>query len=302
MLWEAATGQEMYPLNGHRGAITAVSWRADSSIVLSASEDGAIKWWSPKDGKEAKSWSAHASGVLDARITHDGHIVSCGRDNRIQVWKPDASALRGMTFSGELPNRATFTHDGKHVVAGDFSGRVQVWSVADGKPVGELEANPPLLATRVERAAKRITEAQTQVDAAAAKLATAEAAAKVAQDKLDEAKQAQKQVQADLAAKEKEIKSLTAEAGKEGASGTVKSQLSAAREAAKKLKADAERLTRSLPELTKQMESAQKPVAEARRAAEDAAKSLANAKAAHERWKSAKHSLPADKPAKVAAR
>jgi WD40 repeat protein len=302
MLWEAASGQEMYSLNGHRGAITAVSWRGDSSVVLSASEDGSIKWWNPKDGKEAKSWNAHGPGVLDARFTHDGHIVSAGRDNRVQVWKPDASALRGMNAPGELPNRVTFTHDGKHVVAGDFLGRVQVWSVADGKPTGELEANPPLLATRVERAGKRLAELQSASETAAAKLATAEAAAKVAQDKLEQARQAQKQAQADVVTKEKEIKSLTAEAGKEGAAETVKAQLTDAREAAKKAKADAERLGKSLPDLTKQLESAQKNVAEAKRTAEGADKALAVAKASHARWKAAQQSAPAAKPAKVAAR
>jgi WD40 repeat protein len=301
MLWEAASGQEMYALNGHRGAITAVSWRGDSSVVLSASEDGSIKWWNPKDGREAKSWNAHGPGVLDARFTHDGHIVSAGRDNRVQVWKPDASALRGMNNPGELPNRAVFTHDGKHVVAGDFAGRVQVWAVADGKPVGELEANPPLLSTRVERAGKRLAELQSAATDAGARLVTAETAAKVAQEKLDQAKQAQKQSQSDLAAKEQEIKSLTAEAGKEGATETVKSQLAAAREEVKKLKADSERLGKSLPDLTKQLESAQKNLTEARRAAEGADKALAAAKASHARWKAAQQSVPA-KPAKVAAR
>jgi hypothetical protein len=302
MLWEAATGQELYPLNGHRAAITAVSWRGDSGVVLSASEDGTIKWWSPKDGREVKSWNAHGPGVLDARFTHDGHIVSAGRDNRIHIWKPDGGALRQLTFTGELPNRAAFTHDAKRVVAGDFSGRVQVWNVADGKPVGELEANPPALSTRVERATKKLTEAQAAAEAANAKLATAEAAVNVAQDKLNQARQAQQQAQTTLSAKEKEIAALSAEADKEGATETVKTQLAAARDAAKQARADAERHAKSLPDLTKQLESAQKSLAEARRAAEDAAQSLAAAKTAHARWKAAQQSAPASRPTKVAAR
>ena len=30
----------------------------------------------------------------------------------------------------------------QRIVAADFSGRVAVWTVADGKPAGELNANP----------------------------------------------------------------------------------------------------------------------------------------------------------------
>ena len=43
----------------------------------------------------------------------------------------------------DLPLAVTFAHDGKRVVAGDFSGEIRVWTVDDGKQVATLAANPP---------------------------------------------------------------------------------------------------------------------------------------------------------------
>src|SRR2546422_1052838 len=34
VVWEADSGQELYPLTGHQAAITAVSWRDDSEVLL----------------------------------------------------------------------------------------------------------------------------------------------------------------------------------------------------------------------------------------------------------------------------
>jgi hypothetical protein len=37
---------------------------------------------------------------------------------------------------------SVFSHDGERAFVGDFSGTVRVWTVKDGKPVGELTTNP----------------------------------------------------------------------------------------------------------------------------------------------------------------
>ena len=52
--------------------------------------------------------------------------------------------MRSFEFAGDLPIRAVFSHDDKRVFATDFAGRVAVWTAADGKRAGELNANPPL--------------------------------------------------------------------------------------------------------------------------------------------------------------
>ncbi len=141
-LWDPDTGQELFTLGGHKSAVTALSWRADSKLLASASEDGSVKLWEPKEGKQAKSWAAHGSGVLYVSYAQDGQLVTCGRDNAIALWDAKGGKERTLQYSGELPLRAVFSHDGKHIFVADFTGRVGAWTAADGKGCGELNANP----------------------------------------------------------------------------------------------------------------------------------------------------------------
>ena len=60
----------------------------------------------------------------------------------------------------ELALEATFTHDGKRVVAGDWSGQVRMWEAADGKPVADLPPNPPTLAMVLEAAQAKFDAAK----------------------------------------------------------------------------------------------------------------------------------------------
>jgi len=148
VVWDPENGQELYTLPGHKAAATALSWRGDSKLLASAGEDGAVKLWEMEFGKQAKTWNAHSGGVLWVSYTHDGRIVSCGRDNQVVIWDGSGSKQKGMQYSGELPLRAIFSHNGERVFAGDFNGHVFAWNAKDGKKAGELDVNPTNLAAR----------------------------------------------------------------------------------------------------------------------------------------------------------
>jgi WD40 repeat protein len=141
-VWDAENGQELYTLAGHKVSATALSWRGDSRLLASSSEDGAIKLWDLDTGKQAKTWAAHSGGALWVNYTHDGRLVSCGRDNQIITWEGSGSKLKAMEYSGELPTRATFSHDGGRVFGADFNGHLIAWNTKDGKKLRELEAKP----------------------------------------------------------------------------------------------------------------------------------------------------------------
>jgi hypothetical protein len=143
-VWDPESAQELFTLAGHKAAVTALSWRGDSKLLASSSEDGTVKLWEMQEGREMKSWAAHASGALCVNFAHDGQLVTCGRDLAVTLWNANGGKVRSFEFSGDLPIRAVFSHDDKRVFATDFAGRVAVWTAADGKRAGELNANPPL--------------------------------------------------------------------------------------------------------------------------------------------------------------
>lgn len=150
-VWEAASGENFYELRGHTGAVTAIAWRGDSNVLASASEDGSVKLWDMSNGNLIKSWTAHGGGTLDVRFTHDGRLVTAGRDKHIKLWAPDGQGpTRTIEGLPDLATRATFNHDGKRVIGADWTGRIRIWNAEDLAPQGELSYNPPTLAQRIE--------------------------------------------------------------------------------------------------------------------------------------------------------
>lgn len=190
VLWEAETGQEMFTLNGHRGAITALSWRGDSEILVSASEDGTLKLWKASDGSSLRSINAHPGGVLAAHFSHGGEILSSGRDNKVLIWDVTGKTLRRIPFTGDLPNRVAFTHDGARAIIGDWQGKVTAADAKAGQALGSLEANPPTVANRVKQNALALAKLQSDLVKATKASEAAIAAAKTTQDAVVAARRA----------------------------------------------------------------------------------------------------------------
>jgi hypothetical protein len=220
-VWEAFTGREYFSLRGHTAAITAVSWRMDSNVLASASEDTTIKLWEMENGGNIKNWGAHGGGTLWVQYTHDGRIVSCGRDRVPKTWDGNGTAQRSFEATPDVTLKCCFSHDGGRVLAGDWTGLIKVWAAADGKPLGTLDANPPTFAERLDVATKDLaaktataqqlagvattsqaaaTKATADLAAAQQAMATTSAAAKAAADAMPKAKAAADQANAALAA------------------------------------------------------------------------------------------------------
>ena len=146
-VWEAETVQEYQDLQGHKGAVTDLSWRDDSNILASASEDGTIKLWEMSEGKLVKSIRSPRGGRVGrslrprwppglGRPGPDGQNVGSGRKSSCGPGGPWPIC----------PLRVAFSHDGARVAAGDWNGQVLVWTVSGGKRQGR-QAEPARLTT-----------------------------------------------------------------------------------------------------------------------------------------------------------
>lgn len=284
-IWDPDNGQELFTLAGHKASVTALNWRGDSKLLASCSEDGSIKLWEMQDGKQAKTWEAHKGGVLSAGYTHDGRLVSCGRDHQIVVWNADGGKARSMEFSGDLPLRAVFSHDGSRVFATDFSGRAVAWKTADGKTAGELESNPLPLAEQLAAAEKRAAELQKNAGKPSPALQAAESeAAKAAADMEDAAKTLE-EAKAGQTSKENDVVSLKAEASKTPPPDGITAKLEAARALRAKARQAATNALEVLQAKTKTASAAKEKLSLAK--SENPADALAVATAAVAKLKSA---------------
>jgi WD40 repeat protein len=57
-VWNAATGEKLFTVEGHKSDIDAVVFTSDGRFVVSGSTDGNIKFWDVKTGREARTFTA----------------------------------------------------------------------------------------------------------------------------------------------------------------------------------------------------------------------------------------------------
>lgn len=142
-VWEAFTGREFFSLRGHTAAITDVSWRDDSNLLASTSEDASVRLWEMDNGTQFKTWAAHPGGSQAVRFSHDGRLVTAGRDKVVKTWDGNGTQQRAFEAFTDLALRAAFSHDSSRVIGGDWTGELRIWANADGKRLGSLSTNPP---------------------------------------------------------------------------------------------------------------------------------------------------------------
>ncbi len=168
-VWEGPTGKEYNTLPGHKVRVTGLAFM--TGVLASSSEDGKVALWDVKEAKEIKSWEAHKGGAAWVDFAPDGRIVSCGRDKIAKVWDQTGKALGATQPFGDITLRAALAND--RIIAGDWSGAIRV-SAIDGKPLGELTANPPTLSDRLGASQKRLADAQASLAPLQQALAAAE--------------------------------------------------------------------------------------------------------------------------------
>nr|WP_246418000.1 c-type cytochrome domain-containing protein [Haloferula luteola] len=148
-VWEAASGNEFHTLRAHQASIRTAAFRADSNVLATASEDGTVRFWEMNNGSEIKKIDAHPGGVLDFSWARDGSFATCGRDGKARLWKPDFNPLHEITELPELPVSIALDGEGQRVFIACYNGVIRVHQVSDATFLGQIDANPPTIETRL---------------------------------------------------------------------------------------------------------------------------------------------------------
>lgn len=181
-VWESETTSEFHTLRGHQAAITATVFRGDSNILATASEDGTVRFWEMNGGSEVRKNDAHPGGVTAFAFARDGSSLTAGRDMKAKFWKPDFDPARDLVKNlPTLPIAVALDAEGKRAFIADAQGSIRVFLTADAKAVGEIQSNPPTIATRLQTLAAGIAnqkQAATADESAKSSLASMESSLK----------------------------------------------------------------------------------------------------------------------------
>ena len=175
-VWEADTAREYQNLQGHKGPITDVSWRLDSNVLASASEDGTIKLWEMENGSQVKNWNAHPGGVTLGRVS----LTTGGSSRPAAIASPKSGMATAPSKRPSSPwatspcgrSSRTTTPAWRPATGWAKSG---CWRSPTVSWWRRLPLNPPTLAMAVEAENGRFAAATKALEQAAGELTLAQA-------------------------------------------------------------------------------------------------------------------------------
>ncbi len=137
LIWDAATGAKLVEIRDHDFAVNALAFLPDDRSVVTASTDKTVRRFDAGTGRAEGLLQMHAAPV-NALALGPGIGASASADGDIRIWRtPDGSSLRRIV-SRKAAWALAFSGDGRRLYAALSDGRIAVWDVATGQPVGAM--------------------------------------------------------------------------------------------------------------------------------------------------------------------
>lgn len=86
-VWDAQRGERLHAFAGHTSIVSALAWDLSNEFLISAGDDGSLRWWRVQAEKCVRVNQAHLGTVQSIIRSPDGiKLASCGDDGVIVIW------------------------------------------------------------------------------------------------------------------------------------------------------------------------------------------------------------------------
>ncbi len=133
----AATGEEVLSLFGHRGPVCSVAWSPDGRRIVSGSEDQTVKIWNASTGEEDRTFYGHTAEVYSVAWSPEGgRVVSAGRDGTLKIWDAN-NAREGLPFAAHEDRvcAIAWSPDSGRLASASRDGTVKIWGATTRQEV-----------------------------------------------------------------------------------------------------------------------------------------------------------------------
>ena len=137
--WDAASGQSVAKMAGHKGGVWAVAVSADGQRIVSGGEDAMVRIWDAVSGQAMYAAAGHAGAVRAVAFSADRRwMVAGSADKSARIW--DAATGKPLhTLNGhECGVQAVAISPDAGTVATASCGTLRLWFAESGKPAATL--------------------------------------------------------------------------------------------------------------------------------------------------------------------
>jgi WD40 repeat protein len=86
-VWDMESGQPLFTLEGHTGAVNVVVVTSDGQRIITGSADGTARIWDTISGRELLTLKGHTGRIRSLALTRDGRIGTAAEDGRVKIWQ-----------------------------------------------------------------------------------------------------------------------------------------------------------------------------------------------------------------------
>lgn len=155
-VFDANTGERIFSLEGHSGAIAALAFSPDGARLGTGGggirpPDKTARLWDVATGQQLAALDGNTSGIAAIAFSPDGSLLAAGsEDMTARVWNV-ASGEPMVTMHGHnrLVTSISFSSDSRRIATGSLDKTARLWDVATGRQLAVFEGHTqPILGLR----------------------------------------------------------------------------------------------------------------------------------------------------------
>ena len=142
-IWDIATRQFLYRLQGHESAIYSAAFNLDGKYIVTASKDKTARLWNSYTGNLQALLQGHQSDVVSVVFSHDGkYILTASMDKTARLWNSEKGQLLSV-LQGHKSwlLSASFSSDSKHIVTASGDNTARLWDTGNGQLLHTLRGH-----------------------------------------------------------------------------------------------------------------------------------------------------------------
>jgi WD40 repeat protein/predicted Ser/Thr protein kinase len=129
-LWEGDTGRHLSSIAAHEGSVTALTFSADGSRLLSGGSDKTIRQWDPISGQLKNKYGGNESPIRGLSVSGDGQwMASAAEDKTLRLWNLDRGGLVQSLTCDDVPTCVAFGPSSQRLLVGCRNGSLRLWDV-----------------------------------------------------------------------------------------------------------------------------------------------------------------------------